>query len=132
MKLPLAQGVGKSGNEWKKQEYILETNDGQYPKKICFNLWGDRIDQFNIQEGEQLTVYIDIESREYNGRWYTDIRAWKVERGFTQEAPADAYAAAPNYAAAPAAAPAAQLPDFGAAAAPAAGVAGGSADDLPF
>ncbi|MEA1875744.1 MAG: DUF3127 domain-containing protein [Bacteroidota bacterium] len=62
---------------WRKQEYILETQD-QYPKKICFMVWGDKIDDFGIKENQDLEVSIDIESREYNGRWYTDIKAWKV------------------------------------------------------
>lgn len=80
--LPLASGVGQaSGKAWSKQEYILETLDSQYPKKICFNLWGDKIQQFDLKEGEEVTVQIDIESREYNGRWYTDVRAWRVDRG---------------------------------------------------
>ena len=64
---------------WRKQEYILET-DGQYPKKVCFMAWSDKIDEFAIKEGETLTVSIDLESREYNGRWYTDVKAWKVSR----------------------------------------------------
>lgn len=72
------QGEGKNGT-WEKQEYILETT-GQYPKKVCFNIWGAKIAQFNIQNGEFVNIGIDLESREYNGRWYTDVRAWKVER----------------------------------------------------
>ena len=71
---------GQSANgEWRKQEYILET-ETEYPKKICFMAWGDKIDQFNIQQGESLAVSVDLESREYNGRWYTDVKAWKVSR----------------------------------------------------
>ena len=71
---------GKSANgEWRKQEYVLET-EAQYPKKVCFMAWGDKIDQFNIQQGETVEVSIDLESREYNGRWYTDVKAWKVSR----------------------------------------------------
>ena len=71
---------GKSANgEWRKQEYVLET-EAQYPKKVCFMAWGDKIDQFNIQKGETIAVSIDLESREYNGRWYTDVKAWKVTR----------------------------------------------------
>ena len=71
---------GQSANgEWRKQEYILET-EAQYPKKVCFMAWGDKIDQFNIQKGETVAVSIDLESREYNGRWYTDVKAWKVSR----------------------------------------------------
>ena len=71
---------GQSANgEWRKQEYVLET-EAQYPKKVCFMAWGDKIDQFNIQQGETVAVSIDLESREYNGRWYTDVKAWKVSR----------------------------------------------------
>ena len=77
--LELVSGTGKNG-EWKKQEFILET-PGQYPKKVCITLWGDNIDKFNIQEGEEIKASIDVESREYNGRWYTDVKAWKVEKG---------------------------------------------------
>ena len=63
------------------QEYVLETQE-QYPRKMCFNVFGsDKIAQFNIQAGEEMTVSFDINAREYNGRWYNDIRAWKVERG---------------------------------------------------
>ena len=71
-------GAGKNGT-WEKQEFILETQ-GQYPKKVCFNIWGAKIAQFNIQNGEFINIGVDLESREYNGRWYTDVRAWKVER----------------------------------------------------
>lgn len=85
--LPLQSGTAaSSGKAWKKQEYILETQDA-YPKKICFNLWGDNVDRFALQVGEEVTVQIDIESREYNGRWYTDVKAWRVDRGMTSLAP---------------------------------------------
>ena len=76
--LELKSGQSANG-EWRKQEYILET-EAEYPKKICFMAWGDKIDQFNIQQGEKLAVSVDLESREYNGRWYTDVKAWKVSR----------------------------------------------------
>lgn len=86
--LPLQSGVGQaSGKPWKKQEYVLETLATDYPKKICFAVWGDRIEQFNLQEGEDVTVDIDIESNEYNGRWYTNIKAWNVTRGLVQQMP---------------------------------------------
>ena len=76
----LSEKSGQSANgRWRKQEYVLET-DSQYPKKICFMAWGDKIDEFNIKQGETVTVSIDLESREYNGRWYTDVKAWKVLR----------------------------------------------------
>ncbi len=76
--LPEKSGQSDRG-PWRKQEYVLET-DGQYPKKICFMVWSDKIDELAIKEGENLVVSIDIESREYNGRWYTDVKAWQVTR----------------------------------------------------
>ena len=76
---PIQTGEGKNGT-WKKQEYVIEYDrNAQYPRKMMFNLWGDRIDQFNIQEGQDLKISFDIDCREYNGRWYNDIRAWRVE-----------------------------------------------------
>lgn len=77
--LPLVTGQGKNG-PWKKQDFVIET-DGQYPKKACFSLWGDKIDQARLTENMMVTVYFDVESREYNGRWYTEMRAWKVSSG---------------------------------------------------
>lgn len=82
--LPEQSGQGKNGT-WRKQEYIIETQ-GQYPKKVALAVWGERIDQFNLQEGELVNAKIDIESREYNGRWYTDVKAWQVDK--QQSAPA--------------------------------------------
>ena len=78
-KLPVQSGVSSSGNNWSKAEFVIETVE-QYPKKVCANLWGDRaraLDQF--QEGSLITVSFDLESREFNGNWYTDVKAWKVE-----------------------------------------------------
>ncbi|EIM77707.1 hypothetical protein A3SI_05994 [Nitritalea halalkaliphila LW7] len=72
-------GSSRSGNTWRKQEYIIET-PGNYPKKVCIAVWGDKIEQFGIQQGETITAGIEIESREYNNRWYTDIKAWRVDR----------------------------------------------------
>ena len=76
--LPEKSGQSANGG-WRKQEYILETG-GQYSKKICFMAWGDKIDQYNIKQGETVEVSLDLESRGYNGRWYTDVKAWKVSR----------------------------------------------------
>ena len=75
--LPLQTGSGKNG-QWKKQDIILET-EAQYPKKVCISIWGDKINESQLQQGAQLTISFDIESREYNGRWYTDVKAWKIE-----------------------------------------------------
>ena len=71
-------GQGKNG-EWKKQNIILET-DGMYPKKICVAIWGDKININDFQENTMLTVSFDLESREFNNNWYTDIRAWKIDQ----------------------------------------------------
>jgi hypothetical protein len=77
--LPEQSGQGKNGT-WRKQEYILEI-PGTYPKKLCFNIWGEKIDQFRLQTGMSVKVHFDVESREYNGRWYTEVKAWKVDSG---------------------------------------------------
>ena len=83
-----------TGNMWMSQEYVIETSE-QYPKRMCFNVFGeDKIRQFNIQVGQELTVSFDINAREYQGRWYNDIRAWKVEP-FVAGAPAAPVTAAP-------------------------------------
>ena len=83
--LPIATGQGKNGT-WRSQDYVLETAD-QYPKKVCFNLFGDKIDQFPIAIDEVVNVSFDIESKEYNGRWFTNIRAWKVDKNGASNAP---------------------------------------------
>ncbi|MDR0939485.1 MAG: DUF3127 domain-containing protein [Mediterranea sp.] len=79
--LPVKSGVGRnSGNEWKAQEYVVENHD-QYPRKMCFEVFGgDKIEQFNIQMGEELTVSFDIDCNQWQDRWFNRIRAWKVER----------------------------------------------------
>lgn len=68
-----------SGKDWMTQEYVIETHD-QYPRKMVFNIFGeDKIKQAAINPGDEVTVSFDINAREYNGRWYNDIRAWKVD-----------------------------------------------------
>ncbi len=119
--LPERGGVSaRTGSEWKVQEYVLETQE-QYPRKMCFDVFGaDKIAQFAIQIGQQVTVSFDIDAREYQGRWYNSIRAWRVVPAVT----------APEVAA-----PGAMPPFPPATEAPAAPVdfSGGDAkDDLPF
>lgn len=72
-------GDGKNG-PWRKRDFILEI-PGKYPRKVCITQWGDNIDQHAVEHGVDVTVYIDLQSREYNGNWYTDVKAWKVEHG---------------------------------------------------
>ena len=70
-------GEGKFG-KWIKQEFIIETLD-QYPKKVCFSTWGDKTDILKqLKEGDSVIISFNPESREYNERWYTDLKAWKI------------------------------------------------------
>ena len=76
----IMSGTSQTGNPWMKQEYVMEV-PGQYPRHCVFTVFGeDKIKQLNIQNGEYLTVQFDIDAREYNGRWYNDIRAYNVLR----------------------------------------------------
>ncbi len=114
--LPPRGGVSKtSGNEWKSQEYVIENHD-QYPRKMCFDVFGaDKIEQFNIQMGEELTVSFDVDARQWNDRWFNSIRAWKVERVST---------GAPMASGSPVPPPApSAMPEF---------TPGDAKDDLPF
>ena len=73
-------GVSKAGNEWKMQEYVIETHE-QYPKKMCFEVFGtEKIEQFKIQIGEELTVSFDVDARQWQDRWFNSFRAWNVKR----------------------------------------------------
>jgi len=114
-------GTSKAGNPWNKQEYVLETLDS-YPKKVHFDFFGERASQYPLEVGDIITLSFDIESREYNGRWYTSIRGWKAEKDNGTAAPA----ATPGAAAAPATGAAPVPPDANSFAAQA------PEDDLPF
>jgi hypothetical protein len=81
--LPAQTGQGKNG-AWKKQEFVLETGD-TYPKKVCIAVWGDKIDLNSFKLGTAVDVSFDVESREYNGKWYTDVKAWKVNAARQKE-----------------------------------------------
>ena len=132
--LPASSGVSaRTGSSWMSQDYVIEV-PGSFPRKMLFRVFGeDRIKQFNIQAGEEVTVQFDIDAHEYNGRWYNDIRAYNVMRGqpaqevpqATTVAPVGAAPFPPQQAeaAAPSAAPFPPAPE-------AAGE--NAADDLPF
>ena len=70
--IPMQTGTSKAGNPWKKKEWVLETF-GSYPKKVKFHIFGDRADTIHFEVGKNYTVSFDLESREFNGRWYTDV-----------------------------------------------------------
>ena len=74
----LTEGTSARG-AWRKQELIIETIE-QYPKQVCLICWGDRVAEAqNFAQGQIITAHINIESREFNGKWYTDIKPWKFE-----------------------------------------------------
>ena len=131
--LPAQSGVSsRTGNSWMSQDYVIEV-PGQFPRRCVFRLFGeDRIKQFNIQMNEDVTVQFDIDAHEYNGRWFNDIRAFRIDRG--QAAPTattDAAPVAPTAAPAPQAVSEAPAPQ--AEAAPTIPFEAPSAtDDLPF
>lgn len=75
--LPLQSGEGKNG-PWKKQDIIVET-EGKYPKNVCISIWGDKINTSILNPGTMLIIDFDVESREFNGKWYTTVKAWKIE-----------------------------------------------------
>ncbi len=118
--LPEMTGTSKAGNAWKKREYVLETQD-TYPKKVHFDFFGERADQYPLNVGDVITLSFDIESREYMGRWYTSIRGWKAEH---------------EQASAPVAAPPAAGTDMGGFPAPppigGTPAGGNNFEDLPF
>lgn len=103
--LPVQEGTSKAtGNPWKVQAYVLETLD-QYPRKVHFEIFGeDRIKSNPCNIDDLVTVSFDIESREFNGRWYTSIRAWRVQQGIVDASAAQPGQSAPQPAAAPSAA----------------------------
>ena len=129
-KMDLQSGVSKIGNQWKKQEYVMETFDS-YPKKVKFDFFGDRADQYPLEVGDVITLSYDIESREFNGRWYTDLQIWRIAPA-AAPSPQGAYAPAPaqpsGYAATPTPPPAPAVPAPTVEDMPAAE----GEDDLPF
>jgi hypothetical protein len=73
-------GVSRSGNQWNKQEFVIETIE-QFPRKVCFTLFGDKTSLINgLASGEEVEVSFNLESREYNGKWFHNINAWKIDK----------------------------------------------------
>lgn len=95
-KMAVQKGESARG-PWSKQDFIIEYQEGSYPSQVCFNVWGEEKvhDLEKHQIGDHVKVSFNLNSREYNGRWYNDIRAWKIEPvGPAQQMP-PAYAEAP-------------------------------------
>ena len=76
--LPMRSGISTRG-EWRSQEFVIETHES-YPKKMVFNVFGaEHLQRFNIQVGQEITVFFNIDAREYNKRWFNSITAWDVK-----------------------------------------------------
>jgi hypothetical protein len=114
--LPEETGQGKNG-VWVKQNFVLETEE-QYPKKACFTAWGDKAaDLKTFSLGEKLRISFSVESREYNERWYTDLKAYRIDiasGGSPSAAPSAAPAQSQGSSAPRQAPPVADLPSFSA------------------
>lgn len=92
--LPEQTGTGKNG-AWSKRDFVIETNE-QYPKKLCFSAWGDKNEILKtVETGAKLKVTFIAESREFNGKWYTDLKVWKIDGDNSQgsQRPMDSYKA---------------------------------------
>lgn len=89
--LEIQSGTSKAGNEWKKQEFVIDVVGTQYPRQVCFTMFGE--DKINILQGlttgDEIKVSFDLDSREFNGRWYTNVNAWKVEKQGGTNTPPD-------------------------------------------
>ena len=87
--LPTQTGEGKNGT-WSKGGFVLETTEDKFAKKVCIDVWGDKMAQFGIEVGNEVIASINVESREYNGKWFTNVQAWKVVKDEGQNASAPA------------------------------------------
>ena len=79
-KLAVQTGTSARG-AWAKQEFVFEYQEGNFPSQVCMNVWGDdKVKELEkYREGDKVKVSFNLSSREYNGRWYTDVRAWRIE-----------------------------------------------------
>ena len=77
--LPTRSGTSAKGTQWSSQTAVIETHE-QYPKRVAFDVLGDKITEFNLQVGEEVNVSFDINAREFNGKWWNSVNAWKVVR----------------------------------------------------
>lgn len=102
--LPMQGGTSKSGKEWSRQDYVIETKE-QYPKKVAFSVMNDNIMNFGLVIGQDVDIEIDINASEWNGKWYNSITCWKA---IVHNPGQQAVSSQPNYAAAPPQQPAAQ------------------------
>ncbi|MFN8276961.1 MAG: DUF3127 domain-containing protein [Chitinophagales bacterium] len=85
--LPEVSGDGRNGR-WVKCDFVIETQE-KYPKKVCLTAWGEQVEQVKgLPIAADMKIQFDVDSREYNGKWYTNLKAWRIESGATGAAPA--------------------------------------------
>ena len=112
-KLNVQTGTSARG-AWSKQEFILEYQEGNFPSQICMNVWGD----------DKVKISFNLSSREFNGRWYTDVRAWRIEPAGAAAQPSYDYNQSAASYSAPTGAPMPTIDDLPA--------SSNVEDDLPF
>lgn len=79
--LPTEVGTRKNGGQWNKQGYIVEYGDDKYPKQVAVYLWDDLATNNPLTLGSEVELDVDLVSREFNGRWYTEVKCWRVLSG---------------------------------------------------
>lgn len=138
--LPTRSGTSARGTQWSSQTAVIETHE-QYPKRVAFDVLGDKITEFNLQVGEEVTVSFDIDARQYQDRWFNSIKAWNIIRpgqqapmqgGYNMDPQAGALAAQAAQQAAMAGAPNPMNPNNPFPPAQQPGAPAGQADNLPF
>ena len=124
-KLNVQSGTSARGT-WSKQEFIFEYQEGNFPSQICMNVWGDdkvkELDKYQV--GDKVKVSFNLNSREFNGRWYTDVRAWRIEPAGAAAQPSYDYNQSAASYSAPTGAPMPTIDDLPA--------SSNVEDDLPF
>ena len=77
-KLDIESGVSKSGKDWNKQSFVLDTG-AQYNPEICFSCFGDKVDMLSsFSEGQEVEVKFNVSSREFNGKYYHNLDAYHI------------------------------------------------------
>jgi hypothetical protein len=78
-KLHRAFDTEQKTDKFRAREFVLEIEDGQYPQMIKFQLTQEKcemLDDYN--EGDELTVHFDLRGREWNGKYFTNLNAWRL------------------------------------------------------
>lgn len=77
-------GISKNGSAWRQREYVLQEDKDKYPQRCAFRVKGENIEKFGLNIGDIVTAYLDIDAHEWQGKWFNELTAWKVEKGGAQ------------------------------------------------